>query len=278
MWTNGSADVWRSEAQTVIRARAGRRSINSRGAEVERSEVREWRVTQARRLTAIDRDFGASVPRAPGNVTDTKRTSEGRASERAPVDLARAPARRKAVGRCWCRRWRGGPERALGAALASGLNGAGDLATRAVGCLLGGAVAKSPRLALERLQCNHSATLFARRARGKSGRLEVWRVPGEKGAASRRAQWRGGCCVGWVVLWGSDAAAFRRGVAGWAGSHSQQRGAGRGVCGRVRGGGVVVRGNGSVAHVTGSAALRGVVGRCCVVAGWMCDYSIYCRD
>ena len=46
----------------------------------------------------------------------------------------------------------------------------------------GGAV-KSPRLALERLQCNNSATLFAQRARGKSGRLEVWRAPGEKGAS-----------------------------------------------------------------------------------------------
>ena len=56
MWTNGREDVCRREAKTVIRARAGRRSINSRGAEVERSEVREWRVTQTRRLTAIDRD------------------------------------------------------------------------------------------------------------------------------------------------------------------------------------------------------------------------------
>jgi hypothetical protein len=40
MWTNGRADVWRREAQAVIRAWAGSRSIASRGAEVERSEVR----------------------------------------------------------------------------------------------------------------------------------------------------------------------------------------------------------------------------------------------
>jgi len=56
-------------------------------------------------------------------------------------------------------------------------------------------VAKSHRLALERLQCNNSATLFGQWARGKSGRLEVWRAPGEKGASARRSQWRGGCCV-----------------------------------------------------------------------------------
>ena len=119
---------------------------------------------------------------------------------------------------------------------------------------------KSPRLALERLQCNHSATLFVRSAWGKSGRLEVWRAPGEKGAASRRAQWRGGCWVVGVLLRGKGTAAFRRGVVGWAGPHSQQRGACRGVCGRVPGGGVVVRGNGRVAHVTASAALRGCCG------------------
>ena len=56
---------------------------------------------------------------------------------------------------------------------------------------------KSPRLALERLQCNNSATLFAQRARGKSGRLEVWRAPGEKGASARNV----GCGVG--VVWGA---------------------------------------------------------------------------
>ena len=33
-------------------------------------------------------------------------------------DVAREPAWLIAVGRCWCRRRRGGPERALGAALA----------------------------------------------------------------------------------------------------------------------------------------------------------------
>ena len=189
MWTNGRVDVWRSEAQTVFRAWAGRRSINSRGAGVERSEVREWRVTQVRRLTAIDRDLGASVPRARSVLRNTEHSPRSGPPSDAPANWPAAPARRIAVGAvCWCRWWRSGPERALGAALASGLDGAGDLATRVDGCPVGVAVVKSPRLALERLQCNHSATLFARRARGKSGRLEVWRAPGEKGAVSRRAQ------------------------------------------------------------------------------------------
>ncbi len=106
-------------------------------------------------------------------------------------DPARAPAWLIAVRRCWCRQRRGGPKRALGAALASGLDGAGELATRVDGFPLGVALVKSPRLALERLQCTNSATLFARRAGGKSGRLEVWRAPGEKGAAARRSHWWG---------------------------------------------------------------------------------------
>jgi hypothetical protein len=64
---------------------------------------------------------------------------------------------------------------------------------------LGAAVVTSPRLALERLQCNNSATLFAQRARGKSGRLEVWRAPGEKGAPSRRSRWRGGVLAYYMI-------------------------------------------------------------------------------
>ena len=197
MWTNGSEDVCRSGAQAVIRAWVGRRSINSRGAEVERSEVREWRVTQVRRLTAIDRDSRRERSEGAQCRSQYGTLSEERASERAPANRPAAPARLIAVGWCcWCRWWRGCLERALGAALASGPDGAGELATRVVGCPVGVAVVKSPRLALERLQCNHSATLLVRSTWGKSGRLEVWRAPGEKGAASRRAQWRGGCCVG----------------------------------------------------------------------------------
>jgi hypothetical protein len=88
-----------------------------------------------------------------------------------------------------------GPERALGAALASDPKGVGELATRVVGRPVGVKVVKSPRLALERLQRANSATFFAQSARGKSGRLEVWRAPGEKGAVSRRSRGLGGCCV-----------------------------------------------------------------------------------
>ena len=121
MWTNGREDVCRSGAQAVIRAWAGRRSINSRGAEVERSEVREWRVTQVRRLTAVDwdsrreRSEGAQC-RSEYGVDSEERASERRARGSGP----RRPHGTIAVGRCWCRRWRSGPERALGAALASG--------------------------------------------------------------------------------------------------------------------------------------------------------------
>jgi hypothetical protein len=87
---------------------------------------------------------GASVPRARSNVTDTAETSDERASERCALDLARAPSRLIAVGRCWCR-WRcGGPERALGAALASGPDGVGELATRVVGCPCRGGCGKEP--------------------------------------------------------------------------------------------------------------------------------------
>jgi hypothetical protein len=102
MWTNGREDVSRSEAKRVFRARAGRRSINRRGAEVERSEAR--RVESNVSATAHRRNsgFGASVPRARSNVTDTAKISEERASERCARELARAPARWSAVGRCWC--------------------------------------------------------------------------------------------------------------------------------------------------------------------------------
>ena len=40
MWTNGSEEVSRRETKRVFRARVGRRSISSRGPEVERSEAR----------------------------------------------------------------------------------------------------------------------------------------------------------------------------------------------------------------------------------------------
>ena len=146
-------DVCRREAQTVFRAWAGRRSINSRGAEVERSEVREWRERKCDGSPPLTGILGASVPRAR-SAWQHGTHSEERASERCARNRPAAPARMIAVVRCWWRWWSGGPERALGAALASGLNGAGDLATRVDGCPLGVAVVKSPRLALERLQCN----------------------------------------------------------------------------------------------------------------------------
>ena len=181
------------------------------------------------------------------------------------------------MGRCWCRRWCGGLERALGAALASGPNGVGELATRVVGFQLGVAVVKSPRLALERLQSNNGATLLAQRARGKSGRPEVWRPPGEKGAASRRAHgWAGVGLWEWccgvkarrrfvAVSWGGlvpilSSAALVVGCAGaygvaewWCGATVAWRSYGeRGAAGRLWGG-------------------------CCVVAGWMSAYSICCE-
>ena len=159
---------------------AGRRSINSRGAEVERSEVREWSEAQVRRLTADDRRSPAERSEGAQCRSQCGRDSEERASERFARELARAPARRKAVRRCWCRWLSGGPERALGAALASGPNGEGELATRAVGCPVRVALVKSPRLALERLQCNHSATLFARMGNGE-------RVGGQR-SGERRAR------------------------------------------------------------------------------------------
>jgi hypothetical protein len=67
----------------------------------------------------------------------------------------------------------------------------------------GGGVAKIPRLALERLQCTNSATLFAQGARGKSGRLVVWRAPGEKGRQRDGLNGRAGavlCVVGFALL------------------------------------------------------------------------------
>ena len=76
-------------------------------------------------------------------MADTEQTSEERASERCARELARAPARTIVAGRSWCW-WRcGGPERALGAALASDPSGAGELATRAVGCPFRGGGGKS---------------------------------------------------------------------------------------------------------------------------------------
>ena len=54
----------------------------------------------------------------------------------------RAPACTIVAGRRRWWVWRG-PERALGAALASGPDGAGDLATRAVGCPFRGGGGKS---------------------------------------------------------------------------------------------------------------------------------------
>ena len=55
------------------------------------AKAAEWRVTQGRRLTSValcgwvgPGFFGASVPRARSNATDTAETSEERASERAP--------------------------------------------------------------------------------------------------------------------------------------------------------------------------------------------------
>ena len=50
MWTTGSEEVSRREAKRVFRARAGRRSINSRGPEVEHSEA--WRAASNARATA----------------------------------------------------------------------------------------------------------------------------------------------------------------------------------------------------------------------------------
>ncbi len=68
-------------------------------------------------------------------------------------------------------------ERALGAAIASDPNGEGELATRAVGCPYRGAAVKSPRLAPERLQCNTSATLLARK-----GTRKEWEARGLESA------------------------------------------------------------------------------------------------
>jgi hypothetical protein len=62
-----------------------------------------------------------------------------------PLGPARAPHERLPVG--WS-----GPERALGAALASDPNGEGELAMRVTGVSVKGGRVKSPRLALERLQ------------------------------------------------------------------------------------------------------------------------------
>jgi len=187
MWTNGRADVSRSVAKSVFSARVGRRSTNSRGPGVERSEVREWSITQGRRLTAIVRDLARAFR---GRIE--VRIRNGALRSGPPSERQRPGPRARTLRRGWRR----DPERALGAALASGPDGGvGDLATRVVGYPVGVEAVKSPRLALERLQCNNSATLFAQRARGKSGRLEVWRAPGEKGASLRRAQWMGGCCV-----------------------------------------------------------------------------------
>ncbi len=89
MWANGREDVCRREAQTVVRACVGRRSINSRGAEVEWSEGRRVGATEVRRLTAVDwnsrreRSEGAKCKWQYGTQ------SEERASERRVPDLAR---------------------------------------------------------------------------------------------------------------------------------------------------------------------------------------------
>ena len=125
---------------------------------------------------------------------------------------------RSAVGRC-------GLERALGAALASEPNGVGELATRVVWCPCRGAVVKSPRLALERLQCNNSATFMARSARGKEWEASGLESAGREGGVVATVSMAGrvlcwGCCG--VV--GNVATTHRRGRAG-VGGFSLRRGA-----------------------------------------------------
>ena len=152
-------------------------------------------------------------------------SSVERASERRAPDLARAPASticgRGGVGAV---RWRGGFERALGAALASGLDGAGRPSDAGGWVSDRGGAAKSPRLALERLQCNNSSTSLARSASGKEWEAK-WSgdVPGEKGAAARRTQGLGGCCVGAVWWWGK-ARRRRAVVRGGRGPYSDSGG------------------------------------------------------
>jgi hypothetical protein len=154
---------------------------------------------QVRRLTTDDRDSRRSVPRARSDNRITAHTPRSGPPSDSPRELARAPARLIVVGWCWCRWRRGGPERALGAALASGPTGREELATRAAGCPLGVAVVKSPRLALERLQCNHSATLSARMGKGKEWEARGLESAGREGGvvakdsmAGRALRWVGG--------------------------------------------------------------------------------------
>ena len=75
MWTDGRADVCRSEAQTVFRAWVGRRSISSRGAEVERSEAR--RVESNVSATAIHRNRRESPSQGDGWARSASGGPEG---------------------------------------------------------------------------------------------------------------------------------------------------------------------------------------------------------
>jgi hypothetical protein len=75
--------------------------MNSRGAEVERSEVREWRVAQVRRLTAVDGILGASVPRARSVVRNMAQTPRSGPPSDAPVTWPAAPARLIVVRWYW---------------------------------------------------------------------------------------------------------------------------------------------------------------------------------
>jgi hypothetical protein len=155
MWTNGRADVCRREArQSSAHGRVGDQQtvVALKWGEAKPGE---WSITPGRRLSTRivgsrpcretdGRDalwvgrgvsnsgapssvwrlgsLGASVPRARSILADTEQTSEERASERCARELARAPASTIAVGRRWWWVWRC-PERALGAALASGPDG-----------------------------------------------------------------------------------------------------------------------------------------------------------
>ena len=90
--TNGSKEVSRRETKRVFRARAGRRSTNSRGLEVERSETRR---VESNVRTPAYRAMGESpcegrrtdakrLGRAEGHVTEghTKRGGSSRAEPR----------------------------------------------------------------------------------------------------------------------------------------------------------------------------------------------------
>ncbi len=107
MWTNGREEVSRRETKRVFLARVGRRSINSRGPEVQRkgddyptrslgvslagrpmgAKRVEWargsvRAGLYRGVVAGPGDRSASVPRALLDDRNTVETSVARASER----------------------------------------------------------------------------------------------------------------------------------------------------------------------------------------------------